>query len=397
MSKEKSKVVILGGGTGGIIVANVLGRKTKKQADITLVSKRDDVFYEADLPFRIFDKKSLKFMYKPVRKVVNKNVTILKEEVIGLDADKKIVSFKSGSSISYDYLIIATGAYYDFDSVPGFKEGAYHYYNEEGIYELRKALDSFVVNGTNGKGKEEEKNVVIGIADLPFKCPVAPLEGTFLMEHFLRRKKLRKTTNIHYLSPIGGAFSIEQANVHVEKKFKKKNINLHTFFNTEAIHPDRKVVESLEGDEIGYDLLIMVPPHTGQPYLKGTAIADESGWVNVNTKTLQNEDYPHIFAIGDAANLPVSKAGSAAHYQAKAVAHNLKDVLKGKMDISEVKDKYNGHATCLVLTSLTSAMFFDFNYNRPPIGLGYISNRLFYYFKKYQRFLYFYGFLSGRM
>jgi sulfide:quinone oxidoreductase len=394
MSTEKAKVVILGGGTGGIIVANLLGRQAKKQAEVTLVSKQDNVFYEADLPFRIFDKQSLKSMYKPLRERVNKNVNVLKEEVVGLDVDKKVVSFKSGTNLEYDYLVIATGAHYNYDSVPGFKDGAYHYYNEEGIHELRKALDNFV---NNGVGKDQVRNVVIGIADLPFKCPVAPLEGTFMMEHYLRRKKLRKTTNIHYLSPIGGAFSIEQANVHIERKMEKKDINVHTFFNTEAIHPDRKVVESLEGDELEYDLLIMVPPHTGQSYLKGTPIVDEDNWVNVNTKTLQNEDYPDIFAIGDAANLPVSKAGSSAHYQAMAVAHNLRDVLKGKIELSEVKERYNGHATCLVLTSLTSAMFFDFNYTRPPFGLGYISNRLFYYFKKYQRFLYFYGFLSGRV
>ena len=158
-----------------------------------------------------------------------------------------------------------------------------------------------------------------------------------------------------------------------------------------------KVVESLEGDELEYDLLLMVPPHRGQPYLQGTPIADDDGWVNVNTKTLQNEDYPNVFALGDSANLPVSKAGSSAHYQAMAVAHNLVDLLKGKIDISGVKEKYNGHATCLVMTSLTSAMFFDFTYTRPPFGLGYISNRLFYYIKKYQRFFYFYGFLSGRI
>ncbi len=390
MSIDKSKVVILGGGTGGVIVANLLGRKAKKQADVTLVSKQDNVFYEADLPYRIFDRKSFKSQYKSVRKVVNNNVSILKEEVVGLDVDNKSVSFKGGSSIPYDYLVISTGAHYDYDAVPGFKEGAYHYYNEEGIHELRKALDEFVEQGKGG-------NIVIGIADLPFKCPVAPLEGVFMTEHFLRRKKLRKTTNLHYLSPIGGAFSIEQANVHIEKKFAKKGINLHTFFNTETIHTDRKVVESLEGDELEYDLLIMVPPHRGQPFLHGTPIVDSEGWVNVNTKTLQNEDYPNVFALGDAANLPVSKAGSSAHYQAMAAAHNLIDILKGKMDISQVKERYNGHATCLVMTSLTSAMFFDFNYNRPPFGLGYISNRLFYYIKKYQRFLYFYGFLSGRM
>ncbi|MHA1977761.1 MAG: NAD(P)/FAD-dependent oxidoreductase, partial [Candidatus Hodarchaeales archaeon] len=345
MSRTKSKVVILGGGTGGIIVANLLGRKAKKQAEVTLVSKQENVFYEADLPFRIFDKKSFKTQYKSVRKVVNKNVDVLQEEVTSLDVDNKSVSFKNGSSIPYDYLVISTGAHYDYDSVPGFKEGAEHYYNEEGIHNLRKALDEFVEKGTGG-------NVVVGIADLPFKCPVAPLEGVFMMEHFLRRKKLRKATKLHYLSPIGGAFSIEQANDHIEKKLVKKDINLHTFFNTETIHTDRNVVESLEGDEIEYDLLLMVPPHRGQDFLQGSPIADESGWVNVNTKTLQNEDYPSIFALGDAANLPVSKAGSSAHYQAMATAHNLIDILKGKMDISKVKERYNGHATCLVMTSL---------------------------------------------
>lgn len=381
-TNTKPHVVILGGGTGGVIVANILGRKANKLADITLVSKNAKVFYEPDLIYRIFDKKETKKQYRPLRKVVNKRVKILNEEVVHLDPKSQTVQFKSGNDISYDYLVIATGAHYNYNNVPGYASEAHHFYNEEATLKLRDALESF-----------EGGNVVTGVADLPYKCPIAPIEVTFMLYHYFKRRKMLEQVNIHYLSPLGGAFSIEQASEKFEKQFEKKRIELHEFFNTEEIIPEKKAVASLEGEEVNYDLLILVPPHEGATYIDDRELANEEGWVIVDKERLQSTAYPNIFAVGDTNELPISKAGSTAHYQAKIASKNILKLIKdGKLNA-----KYNGHAQCFVMMSLTSAMVLDFTYTRPPLRLGYIPNRLFYYVKKFFARFYFRGVLSGRI
>ncbi|MFX0171590.1 MAG: NAD(P)/FAD-dependent oxidoreductase [Candidatus Hodarchaeota archaeon] len=379
---KKPHVVILGGGTGGVVVANLLSRKAAKLAEITLVSKKDKVFYEPDLIFRVFDKKDLKKQFRPLRKVVNKRVKTLVDEITHVDPKTQTVSLKDGTDLSYDYLVIATGARYDLESVPGYSEGAHHFYNEDGALKLRDALASF-----------EGGNVVTGVADLPYKCPIAPIEMTFMLYHYFKRKKMLEKVNIHYLSPLGGAFSIEQASEKFEKQFDKKNIELHSFFNTEEILPEKNKVLSLEGDEIDYDLLILVPPHRGATYIDDHELADEDGWIIVDKERLQSKVYPNIFAVGDTTDLPISKAGSTAHYQGKIAAKNIARLIKeGKLNA-----KYDGHAQCFVMTSQTSAMLLDFSYTRPPRRIGYISNRLYYYVKKYFARVFFRGVLSGRI
>ncbi|MFX0051038.1 MAG: NAD(P)/FAD-dependent oxidoreductase [Candidatus Hermodarchaeota archaeon] len=379
---KKPQVVILGGGTGGVVVANLLSRKIAKLAEITLVSKKEKVFYEPDLIFRVFDKKELKKQYRPLRKVVSKRVKTLIDEVTHVNPKAQTVSLKDGTDLSYDYLVIATGARYDLESVPGYSEGAHHFYNEEGALKLRDALASF-----------EGGNVVTGVADLPYKCPIAPIEMTFMLYHYFKRKKMLEKVNLHYLSPLGGAFSIEQASEKFEKQFDKKNIELHSFFNTEEIFPEKNKVLSLEGDEIDYDLLILVPPHRGATYIDDRELADEDGWIIVDKERLQSKAYPNIFAVGDTTDLPISKAGSTAHYQAKTAAKNIARLIKeGKLNA-----KYDGHAQCFVMTSQTSAMLLDFSYTRPPRRIGYISNRLYYYVKKYFARVFFRGVLSGRI
>ncbi|WP_455465214.1 NAD(P)/FAD-dependent oxidoreductase, partial [Candidatus Hodarchaeum mangrovi] len=271
MNENNPQILILGGGTGGVIVANLLGRKIAKLADITLVSKRDNVFYEPDLIYRVFDKKDMKKQFRPLRKLVDKRVKVLTDEVTHVDPKKQLVSFKSGNSLSYDYLVIATGAHYDYDKVPGYSMAAHHFYNEEATLKLRESLESF-----------EGGNIVTGVSDLPYKCPIAPIEMTFMLYHYFKRKKMLEKVNIHYLSPLGGAFSIEKPSEIFEKQFAKKNIELHTFFNTEEINPEEKKVLSLEGDEVDYDLLVLVPPHKGATYIDDRDLATEDGWIIVD-------------------------------------------------------------------------------------------------------------------
>ncbi|WP_455139543.1 NAD(P)/FAD-dependent oxidoreductase [Candidatus Hodarchaeum mangrovi] len=382
MNENNPQILILGGGTGGVIVANLLGRKIAKLADITLVSKRDNVFYEPDLIYRVFDKKDMKKQFRPLRKLVDKRVKVLTDEVTHVDPKKQLVSFKSGNSLSYDYLVIATGAHYDYDKVPGYSMAAHHFYNEEATLKLRESLESF-----------EGGNIVTGVSDLPYKCPIAPIEMTFMLYHYFKRKKMLEKVNIHYLSPLGGAFSIEKPSEIFEKQFAKKNIELHTFFNTEEINPEEKKVLSLEGDEVDYDLLVLVPPHKGATYIDDRDLATEDGWIIVDQHRLQSKAYPNIFAVGDTNELPISKAGSTAHYQAKVAAKNIIRLVKeGKLNA-----KYDGHAQCFVMMAQDSAMLLDFSYSRPPRRIGYIPNRIYYYVKKYFAQIFFRGVLTGRI
>ncbi|MHA2030523.1 MAG: NAD(P)/FAD-dependent oxidoreductase [Candidatus Kariarchaeaceae archaeon] len=381
-NENKPQVLILGGGTGGVIVANLLGRKIAKLADITIVSKMEKVFYEPDLIYRVFDKKDLKKQYRPLRKVVDKRVNILTEEVTHVNPKEQKVSFKSGEDLAYDYLVIATGAHYDIDSVPGYAEAAHHFYNEEGALALRDSLESF-----------EGGNIVTGVADLPYKCPIAPIEMTFMLYHYFKRKKMLDKVNLHYLSPLGGAFSIEKPSEMFEKQFEKKDIELHSFFNTEEINPEEKKILSLEGDEVDYDLLVLVPPHRGATYIDNRELATEEGWIIVDQERLQSKAYPNIFAVGDTTELPISKAGSTAHYQAKVASKNIIRLVKeGKLNA-----KYDGHAQCFVMMSQNSAMLLDFSYTRPPRRIGYIPNRIYYYVKKYFARVFFRGVLTGRI
>lgn len=381
-TESKPKIVILGGGTGGVVTGNLLGRKVHKIADITLVSNKERVFYEPDLIFRVFDNKSTRKQYRSIRKVLNKNVDILYEEVTDVNPKEQSLTFKSGNILSYDYLVIATGARYNYDNVPGYKEGSHHFYNEEATLKLRDALASF-----------EGGTVVTGVSDLPYKCPIAPLEMTFMLYHYFKKKKMLDKVTINYLSPIGGVFSIEQANEKFEKQFEKKGINLHTFFNTEEIIPDQKKVLSLEDEEMDYDLLILVPPHEGATYIKDRELANEQGWILIDQYTLQSKTYPNIFAVGDTTELPISKAGSTAHFQAKIAVKNIISLIKD----GTLNAKYNGHAQCFVMMSLTSAMVLDFSYTRPPLRIGYIPNKFLYLTKKYFARIFFHGIVKGRI
>ncbi len=399
MSKQESpNIVIIGGGTGGVIAANILGRKIGKKSSITLISDREKILYEPDNLFRVFDTKDTKKQFKSLKNVVNKRVQIVNEHVIKVDPKLQNVVTEKGNSFPYDYLMIASGAKYVYERVPGFKKAAHHYHSPNAALKLRDALKEF---SEKAKDSSETLHVVTGVSDLPYKCPVATLEFAMMASHYFKKKKLKNKVKIHYLSPLASAFSIEKVSKKVEKRFEKLGIELHTFFNVEEILPDTKTITSLEGDEIQYDLLVLVPPHMGQDFIIDSGIGDEDGWVPVDRYTLEHTDYPNIYSFGDASDLPVSKSGSAAHHTSKIASKRILSRLKGK----EPKKKYKGHVQCFLMTSLSSSYFLDFSYTRQPRWIGMVSflgvvPKFFYIFKKKFPTFFFshrFGVLSGRV
>ena len=381
--KTIPKIIIIGGGTGGVIVANILARKVSNVSAITMLTTSDKVYYEPDNLFRLFDKKTMQSQYKLVRKVVNKKINIEFEKVLKVDPDKKTIATESGKMFTYDFLILATGARYDYDAVPGYREAAHNFHDPKATLELRQALENF-------KGG----NIVVGVADIPFKCPVSPLEFVFMSHNYFIKRKMLEKVKYHYTSPLPRAFSIETVSNKVQKRYDAMGIEVHTFFNTESIDPIKKVVASLEGDELPYDLLVMVPPHRGQQFIVDSNLSDgPEGWIPVDRESLQHTKYSNIFAIGDATNLPVSKAGAAAHHEAKIVGANLASIVKGKTP----KKKYDGHVQCFLMTSLHTSIFLDFNFKHPPRIYGMFSNQGWFLAKKIFKPFFFRIVLTGRV
>ena len=364
---EKENVVIIGGGTGGAVVANRLARKIGKIANITVLTAKTDVYYEPDNLFRLFDTQDMKSQFKNVRKVINSKVEVKQEIVTKVDPVSNLVMTESGTNYPYDYLVIAAGAQYDFDALSGYKEGAYNFHYGPDVLKLREAIANF-----------EGGDLVMGIADLPFKCPVSPLEFVFMARDYYKKKNMLDKVKIHLTSPLPRAFSIENVSVKVQKKYDNYGIEVHTFFNTESIDPEKKIVESLEGEELSYDLLVMVPPHKGPDFLTDSGLANDESWLPVNRETLVHDKYSNIWGLGDCTNLPVSKAGAAAHHQGKIVSANIANLVKKK----EANKKYNGGVQCFLMTGLTSSIFLDFNYHHPPRNIFLRDTGIFFFMKK---------------
>jgi sulfide:quinone oxidoreductase len=257
--------------------------------------------------------------------------------------------------LAYDFLVIATGSRIVPQAIEHFEEEAHHFYSAKAAGRLRAALDVFV----GGR-------IVIGIAGMPYKCPPAPLEVAFLIEDELRRRHLRDRTEIHFCSPIGRAFPIESVSEMATPILHQKAIELHTFFNVEAIDPDRRVVQSLEGEELPYELLILVPPHRGQRFLIDSGLAPgPGGWLPTDRATLQVGGRPDVFALGDATDLPLSKAGSTAHFEAPVVTERIAAAIEGRQ-VDHRKGDYLGKVVCFFEIGDGKGTLLRFDYDHPP-------------------------------
>ncbi|KIE57813.1 pyridine nucleotide-disulfide oxidoreductase [Methylacidiphilum kamchatkense Kam1] len=348
-------ILILGGGTGGSIVANILARSLSPQeASITVLTASPQHVYQ---PYQLY----IPFGYQDPRKIarserslLHRRVSLVVDPVEELDVKNQKVVCRSRKSYPYDYLVIATGSTVDEEQIPGFKEGADHFYTPEAAFVLYEKLQNF--NGGT---------IVVGIGGLPYKCPVAPVEFTFMLEEFLTKRGIRQQSEIIYTFPLNDVFNIKTAADYIKADFDKRNIKTELFFNLAEIHPEKKIAESIEGTELSYDLLVMTPPHKGAPFLRGHEIADADGWVQTDRHSLKVAQLENVWSLGDTTNLPVSKAGSTAHFQAPVIAKQICAAIRQETVDSE-KVKYNGHVACFIESGYGKATMLDFDYEHPP-------------------------------
>ncbi len=354
------RILILGGGVGGTLTANLVSRKLKREidqgeVDVTVVDATGSHVYQPGFMYIAMGGERAANLARPERSLLDHRVRLVVGEVDRVDEAKRTVALKDGMELAYDQLVLASGSRIVPEAIEHFAEEAHHFYTAEAAAKLRKALDTF-------KGGK----IVIGIAGMPYKCPPAPLEVAFLIEAELRERGLREKSEMHFCSPIGRAFTIESVSEMATPILEEKGIELHTFFNVEAIDPASKQVLSLEGEELPYDLLILVPPHKGQQFLMDSGIAPApGGWLPTDRNTLLVGGRSNVFALGDATDLPLSKAGSTAHFEAPVVAERIAAAIQGREPSGKHAD-YAGKVMCFFEIGDGKGTLLQFDYDHPP-------------------------------
>jgi sulfide:quinone oxidoreductase len=354
------RIVILGGGVGGTLTANLLVKRLRPRLDrrdieITLVDPNAAHVYQPGFMYIAMGGETASHLERPERSLLDKRVRLVIDTCVLVDEASQTVQLEGGAILPYDQLVLATGSQIVPEAIPHFTTEAHHFYSAEAALRLRAALDRF-----------EGGRVVIGIASMPYKCPPAPLEVAFLIEAELRERGLRHGSEIHYCSPIGRAFTIESVSDMATPILAEKDIELHTFFNVESIDPARKVVQSLEGEELPYDLLILVPPHRGAPFLVASGLAPApGGWLPTDRFTLRVGGRPNVHALGDATDLPLSKAGSTAHFEAPVVVEAIVAALEHREPAGK-HAAYEGRVMCFFEVGDGKGTLLRFDYDHPP-------------------------------
>jgi sulfide:quinone oxidoreductase len=355
----RRRVVVLGAGTGGTMVANRLRRRFEPgEVEIHVVDRDDRHVYQPGLLFVPFGLADADEIVRPRRRQLHDGIVFHEHAVESVWTDADEVALDDGSVLSYDVLVVATGVRLQPEETdgltgPGWNECVFTFYTPEGAAALREALDRF-----------QGGRLVVNLVDMPIKCPVAPLEFAFLADSSLRERGLRARTELVYATPLDGAFTKPVASAQLGSLLAEREIGLVTEFNASEVDGAGRVLRSYDGRALDFDLLVTVPLHGGAAYLeRSPGLADALGFVPTDRKTLQTAAAPNVFALGDATDLPTSKAGSVTHFEAEVLSENVARFLAGE----ELTRAYDGHASCFVETGLGKALLIDFNYDTEPL------------------------------
>jgi sulfide:quinone oxidoreductase len=339
-----ARIVVLGGGVGGTLAANLLDKALGRDAHVTVVDPTGMHDYQPGYLYVALGQASGHWLSRDERTLLRNGVDLAIEEAVRIHPEAQTVQLKSGASLSWDFLVIATGARLVHDAIPGLREGSFGFYSLPDAERLREELRRF----RGGK-------LLVGVSGIPYKCPPAPVEFTMMVEEYLRHRGVRDRSEVTLLSPLNRAFTIESASTLIKPIMDERGIELATFFNVEEVDPSAHTVLSLEGEKRDYDLLVLVPPHQGQRVAIDSDLGDPGGWLPADRHTLQVGDYERIFALGDATNLPISKSGSTAHFEAPVIASRIASMIRGTVP-ERFLETGNGKATAL-----------RFDYEHPPV------------------------------
>ncbi len=350
------RLLILGAGTAGTMVANRMRGRLGDGWTITVVDPEERHLYQPDLIFLPFGRVRADRMERPRAGTLARGIEWRREAVEVIDPDQRQVRLPGGT-LDYDLLVIATGSHIRPEETPGllgdhWYRDVFDFYTLEGATRLRSALAAF-------KGGR----LVVNVVEMPIKCPVAPLEFSFLADEYFTTRGIRDEVELIFATPLDGAFTRPVASRVLGSMLEDKGIRVEAEFSAGELDAGRRVLRSYDEREISYDLLVTVPTHMGAPVIDASGLGDELGFVPTHPQTLVAKADDHIFVIGDATDLPTSKAGSVAHFQSHVLTENLLRAARGR---SLVED-FDGHANCFVESGFGKAMLIDFNYDVEPL------------------------------
>ena len=392
------KLLILGAGTGGTMMANKMRKElSREEWDITIVDQDKTHYYQPGflfIPFGFYKKADV---IKPKHNFFPIGVNAIFETIDMIDAKDNKVNLANGKVLLYDILIIATGTRIVPEETPGLKGEQWHksifdFYTIEGAEALARFFKTW-----------EGGNLVINVADNPIKCPVAPLEFLFYADAFFTERGMRDKVNIKYVTPLTGAFTKPRSAKLLGSLLESKNIEMVTDFFLGEVDNEKKIIKDFGGREEPFDCLVSIPLHNGDPVISKSGLGDEFGFVRADKHTLQSVLFKNVFVLGDAGNFPSSKAGSVVHFQSEILTENLLCYIEER----PFTGKFDGHANCYIETGFGKGALIDFNYDTEPLpgyfpfpGIGPFSllkeSRLNHYGKLIFRWIYWHILLKGK-
>jgi len=352
------KLVVLGSGTAGTMVANKLRDKlTKREWSIAVVDRDDQHHYQPGYLFIPFGHYTRDQVVRSRHHFLADGVDFVMGSVDRVEADESAVLLEDGRRLEYDQLVIASGTTPRPDQTPGmldaeWRKSIFDFYTLEGAEALAEALKKF-----------DSGRLVVHITEMPIKCPVAPLEFTFLAEAWLRERGLRDRVELVYVTPLDGAFTKPVASAHLGGMLDERKVHVEPDFMIESIDNARKVLVSFDEREVPFDLLVTIPLNMGADFVARSGLGDELNYVPVDKHTLLSKAHDNVWAVGDASDIPASKAGSVAHFSVEIFVENFLEHIEGR----PMTGAFDGHANCFVESGDDKALLIDFNYDTEPL------------------------------
>ncbi|HET9210131.1 MAG TPA: FAD-dependent oxidoreductase [Thermoanaerobaculia bacterium] len=348
-------LIILGAGTGGTMVANRAMRELPRDWAVTVIDPAGIHLYQPGLLFLPFGAHDEAKDQRPRGATLSPKVNWLRDEVRLVDTAARRIDLANGSPLHYDLLVIATGSHIHPEETEGMAgpwwgETVHDFYTLEGALRLRSALENF----RGGR-------LVVDVVEMPIKCPVAPMEFLFLADEYFLRRGLRKDVELVYATPLDGAFTKPTCSRQLSYLLERKEIRLETLFNAASV--DGRAIRSWDDREVPYDLLVSIPTHKGAAFLGASGLGNELDFVPTERHTLRAKKHEDVFVLGDATDLPSSKAGSVAHFQSEVLVANLLRTIRGEA----LEEGFDGHANCFIESGFGKALLIDFNYDVEPL------------------------------
>jgi len=392
------KLLILGAGTGGTIMANKLRKALdRSEWEITIVDEDKNHYYQPGflfIPFGIYTKQDV---IKPKADFIPPGVKLIFSKIDKIEPDANRVLLDGGTIMTYDWLIISTGIRLAPEETPGLKDKIWYknifdFYSLEGAVALRE----FFRNWEGGK-------LVLAISEMPIKCPVAPLEFVFLADSHFTEQGIRDKVEITFVTPLTGAFTKPRTSKILGDLMEEKNIKVIPEFYIERIDNDRQMLISYEQKEVPFDVLAIIPVNMGSKVIERSSMGDDLGFIPTDKYTLRSSQYENIFVLGDASNIPTSKAGSVVHFASDVVYENFLSAIENR----PLKAKFDGHSNCYIETGFGKGSIIDFNYDTEPLpgtfplpGIGPFgllqNTKMNHYGKVLFRWIYWHILLKGK-